>query len=121
MKIAIPTDSGKVAGHFGRAPEFTMVTIKDGEVTEKREIENPGHKPGYLPKFFNKKEIDLMITSGIGRRAISLFEEFDVNVISGAKGEVEEVINKYLKGKLEESSNPCKPGKGKDYGVEKVD
>lgn len=119
MKIAIPNDSGKVAVHFGRAPKFTIVEIEDGEVIEKKEIDNPGHKPGYLPKFFNEKGIEIMIASGIGKRAISLFDKFNVKVISGVEGEIEEVIDKYLEGELEDSKNSCKPGEGKGYGIEK--
>lgn len=121
MKIAIPTDSGKVATHFGRAPKYTIVKIENREISEKKKIENPGHKPGYLPKFFNEKGIELMITSGIGKRAISLFDEFNIEIMSGVEGKVDEVIDRYIHEDLNKSKNPCEPGEGKEYGLERGD
>ncbi|MFW5902690.1 MAG: NifB/NifX family molybdenum-iron cluster-binding protein [archaeon] len=114
MKVAIPTNNGKVAKHFGRAPEYTVFTVQEKEITDKKIIDNPGHKPGYLPKFLNKKNIDCMVTSGIGKRAIQLFNKFNINVISGAEGEIDKVIQRYIEDKLEGSKNPCDPGEGKN-------
>lgn len=122
MKIAISTDSGRVSSHFGRCPEFTLAEIDDGEVKNKKKIENPGHKPGYIPKFLNEKEIDRLITGGIGRKAISMFNEFDVEVITGLEGEnVKEIIDKVAKGTIEAGENPCSPGGGKGYGKKRED
>jgi predicted Fe-Mo cluster-binding NifX family protein len=53
MKIAISTDNGMVSPHFGRCPHFTIVEIKDNKVLKKEIIDNPGHRTGFLPKFFN--------------------------------------------------------------------
>ncbi len=121
MKVAIPTDSGKVAPHFGRAPEYTIAIIGENGVSKKQKIDNPGHKPGYLPKFFNEKGVDVMLVKGIGRRAVSLFNQFDIDIVTGAQGKIDEVLEKFVEGELDEKSNPCRPGKGKDYGIEKED
>ena len=40
MRIAISTDSGKVAMHFGRCPQFTIVDIEEKKVIRKEVIEN---------------------------------------------------------------------------------
>lgn len=119
MKVAIPTDSNKVAPHFGRAPEYTIATIGSNGITSKKTIENPGHKPGFLPEFFNEKGIDVMIVKGIGRRAVSLFNQFDIDIVTGAEGNVDEVLEQFVEGELGEKQNPCRPGKGKGYGEEK--
>ncbi|MFX1257821.1 MAG: NifB/NifX family molybdenum-iron cluster-binding protein, partial [Promethearchaeota archaeon] len=41
MKVAISTDSGEVCAHFGRAPEFTIITIEDNKVVKKEIFPNP--------------------------------------------------------------------------------
>lgn len=122
MKIAISTDSGNVSGHFGRCPEFTLAEIDDGEVKGKKEIENPGHKPGYIPRFLNEKGIDCLITGGIGRKAVSMFDEYGVRVITGLEGtDTDEVISQFVEGEIESGENPCSPGEGKGYGKGRED
>lgn len=120
MKVAIPTDSEKVSGHFGRCPEFTLAKIEDGEVKEKKKIDNPGHKPGYLPQFLNENQVDWLITGGIGRKAISMFENFGIEVTTGLEGEdTNKVLEQVSKGEIESGTNPCEPGRGKGYGVKR--
>lgn len=122
MKVAISTDSGKVSGHFGRCPEFTLAEIEHGEVKNKKEIENPGHRPGYIPQFLNEREIDLLVTGGIGRKAVSMFDNFGVEVITGLEGKnTEKVIEQITKGEIESGKNPCSPGEGKGYGKKRED
>lgn len=122
MKIAISTDSGRVSGHFGRCPEFTLAEIEGGEVKDVRKIENPGHRPGYIPKFLNEKKVDWLITGGIGRKAVSMFDDFGVKVITGLDGEdTEKVIEQVVKGEIESEGNPCTPGRGKGYGRKRED
>lgn len=121
MKYAISTDSSMVSQHFGRCPEFTIVEIEENEVKDKEIIKNPGHKPGYLPKFLNNRGVDCIISGGMGRRAISHFDKFDIKAVTGLKGSVDKLIEKIKEGKLKSNKNPCEPGKGKDYGLEKED
>lgn len=122
MKIAISTDSGKVSGHFGRCPEFTLAEIENEKVKNKKVIENPGHKPGYIPEFLNDKEIDCLITGGIGRKAISMFDDFGVKAITGLEGkDIDKVIKQMAKDELDSSENPCSPGGGKGYGKKRQD
>ncbi|MFP4115826.1 MAG: NifB/NifX family molybdenum-iron cluster-binding protein [Candidatus Aenigmatarchaeota archaeon] len=121
MKVAISTDSGNVSAHFGRCPEFTIAEIDSGKVKEKKTIENPGHRRGYLPKFMNEQNVDCMIAGGMGNRAAAMFEDFNIRTITGVKGRVDEVIRKLAQGNLEGAENLCDPGEGKDYGVERED
>ena len=45
MRVAISMDGDFVSAHFGRCPSFTIVDIKDGKITERMVIENPGISP----------------------------------------------------------------------------
>lgn len=120
MKIAISTDSGKVCGHFGRAPEFTFITIENNKVIEKKVLPNPGHTVGSVPQFVNKQGANFMITGGMGRRAEAFFDEFGIKVIVGVSGTIEDVVKSIIDGTLEGGESLCAPGGGKGYGVEKI-
>lgn len=121
MKIAIPTDSGQVAAHFGRCPQFTLVEIEDNQIKRQETIDNPGHKPGYIPQFLQEQGVDCVITGGMGRKAIDLFDQYGIEVRTGVEGELAAVIDKFIRQELDSEGNLCSPGKGKGYGVGKED
>ena len=120
MKIAISTDSGNVSGHFGRAPEFTFITIESNKVVEKEVLQNPGHAVGTIPKFINEQGAKCMIAGGMGPRAVGFFNQYGIEVIMGVNGKIDDVIEKILNGTLEGGESICSPGGGKGYGVEKI-
>ena len=121
QKIAISTDNGEVSEHFGRCPEFTIAEIKDDKIIKKEVIENPGHRTGFLPKFFSEQGINCVIAGGAGFRAQQFFEEFEIKLITGVQGKVDDVIDDFVNGELERGESLCKPGKGEGYGLEKKD
>jgi predicted Fe-Mo cluster-binding NifX family protein len=121
MKIAISTDYGRVSEHFGRCPEFTIVEIENNKVVKKEVIDNPGHRTGFLPKYFNEQGIECVIAGGAGRRAQSFFQQYGIDLIVGVSGDVDKVINDFIDGKIESGESTCLPGKGKGYGISKED
>lgn len=108
MKIAIPTDDGHVAAHFGHCSEFKVFEVSDGSVVERRSVENPGHRPGFLPRFLAGEGVNLLIAGGIGSSAIEIFNELNIEVISGAQGSPEEVVEQYLVGELKSGAEGCR-------------
>ena len=119
MKIAISTDAGFVSAHFGRCPSFIIAEIEGGKVLKIEEINNPGHQPAFLPNFLAEYGIKYIICGGMGNRAQMLFAEKKITPIIGVTGKIEEVIEKFVQGKLEAGESFCKPGVGKGYGLEK--
>lgn len=109
-RIAIATNNNKVASHFGRCPEYTFVDIEDNEIKNKNRVENPGHKPGYIPKFLIENDVSCIVSGGMGRKAKQIFDENNVEVVVGASGDVDNVIKKYIKDNLETGSNICDHG-----------
>ncbi|OCL25160.1 dinitrogenase iron-molybdenum cofactor [Orenia metallireducens] len=107
MKIAIPSQGNTVAGHFGHCPEFTIVEVDNQEVVREERIANPGHKPGFLPKFLHGLEVNVILAGGMGQRAVDLFNQNQIEVVTGASGLVKDVVNSYLANNLELTDNIC--------------
>jgi len=120
-KIAIATDSGMVAQHFGRCPNYTIFDLDGEKLINKLEIPNPGHSTGYIPKYLHEQNVNVIISGGMGRRAIDLFNQFSIEPIVGITGTIDNCIKEILDGSLKGGESLCSPGGGKDYGVAKED
>ena len=120
MRIAISTDGEFVSAHFGRCPSFTIIDIEDGKILKKDVVDNPGHQPGFIPQFLHKKGVNCIVAGGMGIRATGFFNDLGIQAIVGVSGNIDEVIEKLLKGTLEGGESLCKPGAGKGYGIEKT-
>jgi predicted Fe-Mo cluster-binding NifX family protein len=121
MRFAISTDGEYVSPHFGRCPSFTILDIVGKEVVKEEILENPGHHPGYLPEFLHNLGVNSIICGGIGQRAIGLFENFNIKVISGIEGKINDIKSKLIEEDLKSRESFCQPGSGKNYGVEKTE
>ena len=121
MKVAISTEGNSVSMHFGRCPEFTVVDIKDGKMTKKEVINNPGHHPGFLPQFFHERGIECIIAGGMGMKAQELFNQYQIEQIVGVSGKIDDIINQLINGTLAGGESFCKPGAGKGYGLDKTE
>jgi predicted Fe-Mo cluster-binding NifX family protein len=116
MRIAISSDGDQVSSHFGRCPTFTVVDIEQGKAIKRDSIDNPGHQPGFIPKFLHEKGVQCIVSGGMGARAIQLFTEFNIKTILGVSGSIEEVIGKLEQGTLKSGESVCKgEGKGDCY------
>jgi predicted Fe-Mo cluster-binding NifX family protein len=113
MKIAIATDNGHVAQHFGHCASYTLVELKDNEVSGKEVIDNPGHQPGFLPPFLARYGVSCIIAGGMGQRAQDLFAAQNIEAIVGVTGTVEQVIADYLAGNLKYGDSLCDHSYGK--------
>ncbi|RQD75729.1 MAG: dinitrogenase iron-molybdenum cofactor [Candidatus Syntrophonatronum acetioxidans] len=112
MKIALATEDGFVAEHFGRCPEYTIVDIKGNQVVNQETILNPGHQPGFLPRYLSSFEVSYIIAGGMGPKAQNLFKERNIVPITGVSGELNQVINNFLRGQLEQGESFCDHGPG---------
>ena len=121
MRVAISTEGEFVSSHFGRCPTFTLVDIENSKVIRKTEISNPGHQPGFIPKFLHQKGVNCIVCGGMGQRAKAFFDEYGIQTIVGVRGKIDEVIEELLKGTLEGKESLCKPGSGKGYGLDKTE
>jgi predicted Fe-Mo cluster-binding NifX family protein len=110
MKIAISTDGGSVSAHFGRCPSYTIAEILDGKIVGTKEIPNPGHEPGFLPGYLAERGVEAIIAGGMGPRAQGLFADNGIETIIGVAGRVDEVLVRFLEGRLEGGPSLCDHG-----------
>lgn len=106
-KIAVPVKENHVSAHFGHAPEFKIYSIDANKIKKEEVIENPGHQPGLLPKLLSEAGADTIIASGMGHKAIAIFEENNIKVVCGAAGDAKDAVENYLAGELDISDNAC--------------
>ena len=107
MKIAVASDKGQVTGHFGHCETFEVFDSEDGKIVKEESIPNPGHKPGFLPNFLNDKGVNTIISGGMGGAAVDIFNQHNIEVIIGAKGDAKDSAEAYLKGELKSTGSVC--------------
>ena len=125
MKIAITaeTDQGlesQVAQHFGHAPFFVLVDLDKGAVRAAQTIANPfaeNHQPGEIPDFIKKQDAEVMLSGGMGGRAIEFFAQAGIKTATGASGTVRQALESYLGGVLTAAA-PCDESVAHGHGHE---
>jgi predicted Fe-Mo cluster-binding NifX family protein len=107
-RIAMPTsDRVTVDGHFGHAKEFAFMDIADGSAGSFEFRTPPPHEPGVIPRFVSENGADVIITGGMGARAVTMFEQAGVEVILGISGGIDAVAQAWLDGKIESTGSAC--------------
>ncbi len=108
MTIAIPSNDGEtVEEHFGHCRQFVLITTRDGKEVSKAFVDPPEHVPGSFPAFLAEQGANIIITGGMGGRAVSLFKEQNIDVILGANGTISDIIRVFLEGELESTGSEC--------------
>jgi len=108
MKIAIPLAEGRLTAHFGHAAEFAIVHVEEQEIKKKELLDPPPHEPGLLPKWLGELGVNVIIAGGMGQRALSLFGEHGIKVMTGAPSlSPEELVAQYLSNALVTGQNVC--------------
>lgn len=107
MKIAIASDRGMVSEHFGHCEGFMVFDSEKKGILKEETIANPGHRPGFLPNFLNDMGINVIISGGMGASAIDIFNEKNIEVIVGARGDAKKAVEDYLEGSLKSTGSVC--------------
>ena len=114
LRIAVSADNPQgmesaVSQHFGRCACFVIADIEDKGIKAVTAIDNPyanGHEPGQVPELMHWHGATVMLSGGMGRRAIGFFEQYGIEAVTGATGTVRQALQAYLAGQLE-SAQPC--------------
>jgi predicted Fe-Mo cluster-binding NifX family protein len=123
MRIALSAENKNgldsvISPHFGRCPHFVLVELEDHDVRSVQEVDNPyfgHHQPGQVPAFIHSLGADVMLTGGMGGRAIMFFQQFGIEGVTGAYGTVRQSMERYLGGELRGAA-PCKESEEHGHG-----
>ena len=127
MRIAVSANENKgldsaIGSHFGRCPFFVLVDVEANKVQAVETIDNPyysQHEPGQVPGFIRTQAADVMLSGGMGGRAVAFFQQYGIEPVTGAAGTVGQSIQMYLSGELTGTA-PCaesvEHGHGHDHG-----
>jgi predicted Fe-Mo cluster-binding NifX family protein len=115
LRIAVSSEGDRglestVSHHFGRCPYYVLVDVEGEELRDVATVENPffgNHQPGQVPRFITEQGADVIVTGGMGRRALGFFENERIETVTGARGTVAEVLEDYLGGRLT-GAEPCR-------------
>ena len=120
-KIAIPVnESNQIEDHFGQCNFYGVFTVSDNNEVQKIEsIESEkgcGCKSN-IASVLAENGVSVMLAGGIGTGAINVLNNNNIEVIKGCSGNIEDIVNKYLKGEIIDSGESCS-GHGHQHGQE---
>lgn len=107
MKIAVTYDNEEVFQHFGRTEHFKVYEVEDQQVLSSTIIDSNGTGHGALAGLLANEGIQVLICGGIGGGAQTALTEAGIELIAGASGNTDEVIETYLKGELVSTGSNC--------------
>jgi cation diffusion facilitator family transporter len=120
LKLAIPVEISKglnseVSEHFGRANYFIFITVNKKEekigsfYIKNNPYKEKSAKAGYFAAdFIVKEKIDVLITKEIGGISFHTLRDNLVDIYKAKGKNVKEVVNNFIKDKLELLTEPTK-------------
>ena len=114
MKIAVASENGMVTEHFGHCREFIIFDTEDNKIVKSEAVANPGHRPGFLPNFLADRDVNVIISGGMGGGAVEIFNGRNVEVVVGASGDAKAAVEAYLQGSLKSTGSICHEHKHSD-------
>lgn len=107
IAVSVTNDAGLdalVSPHFGRCPYFTVVDVEGRTVLQVEVVANPyyaSHQPGQVPGFIHNLGAQVMLSGGMGGRALDYFQRLGIEPVTGATGTAREALVRYLGGELD--------------------
>ena len=99
-RIAVTTENGEIYHHFGKTQCFTLYTIEDGKVADKKLLDTSDSGHSALAGVLKQAGAELLICGGIGQGARDALSEAGIQLIAGASGSVDAAVEAYLAGNL---------------------
>ncbi len=128
MKIAVASDGGAIASHFGRCECFLVFQVEDGRIAGRETRPNtftahalgqcghePGHGHGHGPIIGALEDCDLVLCYGMGWRAAAELQQTGIQVaIVGEDMTPDEAVERHLAGKLATGQGFCRCHEAQD-------
>lgn len=114
MKISVPSmgKSGledQVGQHFGKVLNYIMYDTESGEVSIISNTSEHNGGVGLPPELMANNGVNVMLCGGLGRKAVSMFEQYGIDVFVGAQGTIRDALDAWNEGKLQKANqeNAC--------------
>lgn len=121
MRIVVPVMDkngldAQLSDHFGRAPYFTVIELdeksniisQETESNTSEHFKGTGHPSTCLhPHRILQFNPNVLITYGMGPRALNIFQSANVAVLKANTNTVRGVLSEYTNNKLEELTQGC--------------
>lgn len=114
MKIATACEGSLITEHFGHCENFIIFDVENNKIISSKSVPNPGHKPGFLPNYLNGLGVNIIMSGGMGGGAVDIFNELNIEVVTGALGDAKAQVEMYLSGKLKSTGTICHEHQNKD-------
>ena len=123
MKIAVPTRNDIVDEHFGHCEYYTIFTINEDKSIASSEVlpapQGCGCKSN-ITEILQQKGVTMLLAGNMGTGALNVLNRFGISVIRGCSGDINDVVEAYLKGEIVDSQESCSHhdnhGEGHDNG-----
>jgi len=112
MKIAIPMFTNRVSPRFDFASKVLIAAIADRKVIERQEFSLINLNPIRRSSLLCELGVNVLICGGISTFAQRLAVGNGIDVIPMVQGEIEEVLNLFMRGDLSSAIIPIGSGKG---------
>ena len=109
MRIAIPSENGKLCSHFGHCEAFSIVDVdlSNGEMNIKTDAPEGGVSCHCAP-WVAQQGVELVLAGGIGGRPAAALQELGIEVIAGCPAiEIDSLVRNYINNQLEVGENSC--------------
>jgi len=111
MKIAVPTKKdNQIDNHFGHCEFYTIFDISDrNEILAETMLESPqgcGCKSN-IAYDLSGLGVKIMLAGGIGDGAVNKLASQNIQVIRNCKGNVHQLVEDYLVGKIQDGGLNC--------------
>ncbi len=113
VKIVIPAEdeTGKtISAHFGRAPYFAWYLVTNDKILDTGVVKNTSDHFGGVgapPEKIKSLDGEVVISPGMGMKAIQMFQAFNIAVLKGVSVDSTENVLAFIQGKLVELTEGC--------------
>lgn len=110
MKIALPSNQNQIDEHFGHCEYFTVFTIDDQKkILSEEKIASPAGCGCKSDIAFTLAQmgVKMMLAGNMGQGAVNVLNNQGIDVLRGCSGNVKDVAESWLAGKLNDSGISC--------------
>lgn len=107
MKIAVTYDNGNVFQHFGKTENFKVYEVEDNKVVSSEVIGSNGTGHGATGRPSGRAGYQRSDLRWYRRRRQTALTEAGIEMVAGAQGNTDDVVEAYLKGELVSTGANC--------------